>query len=126
MENPARGPWGRNPQDLDRISRYEIGVEDGPFIETVLKTMLEQLARLAGERGIDFRGSIKTGLPGVLTLEQKTGDISELLDRAKEMIANVNALEEVKNRRMEFMADYVPVSQRVPTPAIVVSGITSR
>lgn len=126
MENPQRGPWGRQPETIDRIRNQSVGLEDGAYIESVLKAMLERLVNQAREAHISFRGSLKPGLPGILTMEQAEGDIYQLLDAAREMAQNINALDETKNRSMEFATEYMPVSRKVPIPAIIISGMTSR
>jgi len=126
MSNPERGPWGRSAEALDTMHMPGVGLEDGPFIESVLKSLLDQLIRLAQERRIDFSGRLKSGLPGVLSIAQKTGDVYQLYDRASEMVAMLNKLEEVRNRGMRFDVHYEPVSKKVPTPEIIISAFTSR
>ncbi len=126
MADPERGPWGRYPEAVDRISNQDIGLEDGPFITLMLNGFREQLVGLARERRITFTSKMKSGLPGILTLLQKDGDIFQLLDKAVEMAGHANELEPVKNRKIEFTAAYEPVSKKVPVAALIISGITSR
>ncbi|OGG57780.1 hypothetical protein A2765_05095 [Candidatus Kaiserbacteria bacterium RIFCSPHIGHO2_01_FULL_56_24] len=126
MADPERGPWGRNSEAVDRARNQEIGLEDGPFITLMLNGFREQLVSLALERRITFTSEMKSGLPGILALLQKDGDIFQLLDTAVEMAGHANELEPVKNRRIEFTAAYEPVSKKVPVATLIISGITSK